>query len=144
MSSSLYNTFGNTVNYRVANGKLIAFLEDATIKFPLPEAGSEILATLTDDTVRIKDYVKLDIVQIKLEKLGYKKANARALAPVLMQVAEASGIDPLDYFNVNDNALKLTIDAYSAINKLRPPGSRISIADNIQNRKSPASKLIKP
>lgn len=144
MSSSLYNTFGNTVNYRVSGGKLVAYLEEATISFPLPEAGAEILASLVEETNVIKNYVKLDIVQVKLEKLGYKKANAKALAPVLVQVAQAQGVDPLDYFDVNENSLQLTIDAYNAMNKLRPAGSRVSIGSTVNNRRSPASKLIRP
>lgn len=144
MSSSLYNTFGNTVDYRIAGGKLVAYLEEATIRFPLPEAGTDILATLTDEKNPIRDFVKLDIIQVKLEKQGYKKANARALAPVLVQVAQAQGIDPLDFFDVNQNSLNLTVDAYNAINTMRPAGSRVGIATSIKNQRSPATKLIKP
>ena len=47
MSTSLYDTFGNTTSYEMVNGTLVAYLESATIKFPLPEASSELLATLT-------------------------------------------------------------------------------------------------
>lgn len=144
MSASLYNTFGNETTYRLTGDTLVAYLKDATIAFPLPEAGSEILATLSDPKVRIKDPVKLDIVRSKLEKIGYKKASAKAFAPVLVQVAQAQNIDPLDYFQVNENALNLTIDAYNAINALRPQGSRIGLFTPVENSSSPARTLIKP
>ena len=43
MSSSLYDTFGNEISYEVRRGILTAFINDATINFPLPEASSEFL-----------------------------------------------------------------------------------------------------
>lgn len=144
MSTSLYDTFGNETSYRVVEGTLYAYLKEATIKFPLPEAGSEILATLNTNKIVIKDPVKLDIVRLKLERIGYKPANAKAFAPVLVQVAQAQGIDPLDYFSLNSNSLNLTIDAYNAINTMRPVGSRIGVYTPVTNNKSPARGLIKP
>ena len=47
MSTSLYTTFGNEVKYEIRNDTLVAFLENATIKFPLPEASSEILGLIS-------------------------------------------------------------------------------------------------
>ena len=46
MSTSLYETFGSEINYRFTAGKLEAYLDNASINFPLPEASSEILADL--------------------------------------------------------------------------------------------------
>ena len=46
MSSSLYNTFGNELRYDVLQSTLAVFLENATIKFPLPQASSEILGDI--------------------------------------------------------------------------------------------------
>ena len=143
MSASLYDTFGNETSFEVNGGTLIAYLENATINFPLPEAGSQILANLTDKTYKIKDPVKLDMVNSKLIKAGYKKANATALGPVLMQVADAQGIDPLEYFHPTQNTLSLTVDAYGAINTLRPAGSRVGIFTSRVNSKSTAEALIK-
>jgi len=144
MSSSLYDTFGNETSYELNGSTLVAYLEDATIDFPLPEAGSQILATLTDQKYKIKDFQKLDMIKSKLEKAGFKSANADALGPVLMQVAEAQGIDPLEYFSLTSNTLNLVVDAYGAINELRPAGSRIGIFTSNVNSKSTATNLIKP
>ncbi len=121
---------------------LIAYINNATINFPLPEASSEILSTLRDSNYKIKDVQLLNMVQAKLEKSGFKQANASALAPVLMQVAEAQNINALEFFEINANALNLALDAYNAINALRPVGSRIGLFTSNVNSNSPASGLI--
>ena len=144
MSTSLYTTFGNETSYKILGDTLVAYIEGSTIKFPLPDAGSEILATLYDERFVIRDQVKFEQVKIKLEKAGYKKANANAFAPILMQVAEAQGIDPLDFFSAKGYAIDFTIDAYNAINELRPKGSRVGIAVETTNKQSPAKNLIQP
>ena len=46
MSASLYNTFGNEVQYKIAQDTLVAYIDNASIKFPLPEASSEILTEI--------------------------------------------------------------------------------------------------
>lgn len=143
-SEALYNTFGNEVNYRFLGGVLQRYLQDATIQFPLPDAGSEILANLLSDRIEIRDYVKFDMVRIRLEKAGYKPANARAFAPIIVRVAEIQGVDPLDFFEANSNSLQFTIDAYNAINAQRPKGSRVGMATQPINSDSRANKLIKP
>lgn len=144
MSASLYDTFGNTIKYEVIQDTLVAYLENATIKFPLPEASAEILGNLTASRKKTYDPAKVDMVQSKLEKLGFAKANARALTDVLLLVAESQGLDPLDYFSINSNTLNLTLDAYRAINNLRPAGSRVGLMLPFSNSKSKASTLIKP
>jgi len=144
MSSSLYDTFGNETKYKLSGGTLIAFLKDATIKFPLPEASVSLLEKLGTPAAAAFDPAKTDMIRSKLIKLGFSKANASALVPVLMQVAKSQKIDPLDFFEINQNALNLTLDTYKAINVLRPVGSRINITAPKVNSSSKAGKLIKP
>jgi len=145
MSASLYDTFGNSVKYQVVQDTLVAYLEDATIKFPLPQASAEILSELTSTTkTKTYDTAKVSMIQSKLEKLGFAKSTAVTLTDTLMVVSDAQGIDPLDYFSMNSNTLNLTLDAYQAINNLRPAGSRIGLMLPFSNSKSKASTLIKP
>ena len=144
MSSSIYDTFGNTVKYDIIQNTLVAYLEESTVSFPLPEASSELLANLTNRVSKSYDPAKVSMVQSKLEKAGFKKPSAVAMTGVLMAVAEAQNIDPLEYFDVNQNSLNLTVDAYRAMNELRPAGSRIGIITPSNNQTSKASSLIKP
>ena len=142
MSTPLYNTFGNEIKYKFTLNTLTTYLDQATIKFPLPEASSVLLSDLAPiDSV---DPVKLEVVQSRLESIGFKKANARAMASVLIQVAETNGTDPMVYFEVNEQSLKLAIDTYQTINLLRPPGNRIGLASTKSNQKSRYAKLIQP
>ena len=143
MSTSLYNTFGNQIKYDVVADTLVAYLENATIKFPLPEASADILSKLTDPQTKNFDPAKYFMVNSKLVKLGFKKPKADALTDILMQVATAQNIDPLDYFSINTNTLNLTLDAYRAINNLRPVGSRVGIISPTQNSKSRVASLIR-
>jgi hypothetical protein len=46
MSESLYTTFGNEISYEIRRDKLVKFLENNTINFPLPEASLEILVNM--------------------------------------------------------------------------------------------------
>jgi len=144
MSTSLYNTFGNATKYDIIDGALHAFLDSATVKFPLPEASSELLATLTQASNKTFDPAKTSMVESKLQKAGFKKPAAKAMTEVLLTVADAQGIDPLDYFDVNENSLNLTVDAYNAMNSLRPIGSRVGIAVPTVNSKSRVAGLIQP
>lgn len=144
MSSSLYDTFGNTTKYKVVQDTLVAYLEDATINFPLPEASSELLAELTKQNNKTFDPAKISMISSKLQKTGFKKPTAVAMTDVLLNVADAQGIDPLEYFEVNKNTLKLTVDAYNAMNKLRPVGSRIGFVSPTKNVKSKVAGLIQP
>jgi hypothetical protein len=143
MSTSLYNTFGNQIKYDVIADTLVAYLENATIKFPLPEASADILSKLTDPQTKNFDPAKYFMVNSKLVKLGFKKPKADALTDILMQVAIAQNIDPLDYFSINTNTLNLTLDAYRAINNLRPAGSRVGVICPTQHSKSRVASLIR-
>ena len=141
-STTLYNTFGNELKYRINQDTLEAYLENATIKFPLPEASSTILSELAPpESVNPQE---LDAVKSKLESIGFGKANARAMSAVLIQVARSQGVSPLEYFSVNQASLKLAVDTYDTINMLRPPGNRIGLTAPLDNSKSRYANLIKP
>lgn len=143
-SVSLYDTFGNEVKYQVTQNTLIAYLENATVKFPLPEASTDILASLFKDSTDSVDFNLLEQVEQRLIKSGFKEANAKAMADVLIRVAAQQRINPLDYFNVNDNTLKLTVDTYKTINALRPVGNRINLVRPLDNSTTLYKDLIKP
>ena len=143
-SSSLYETFGNEVKYSITEGTLHAYLENSTIAFPLPEAASDILAGYVSFDKSL-DGQLLDQVMQKLIVAGFKKAKAKTMASVLLQVAEQEGISPLTYFDYPDKALTLTQDSYDAMNNIRPAGNRISVTTAINNSKNTRlNNLIQP
>ena len=144
MSASLYTTFGNEVKYEFRQGVLTAYLENSTINFPLPEATSEVLANLAAPKGTAIDPQVLSLIQTKLEAIGFKKGNAKAMARVLIKVAEVQNLHPTTYFEMNENSLKLTVDAYAAINTYRPAGNKIDLKTPTLNSRSKISSLIKP
>ncbi|MDA9843194.1 hypothetical protein N9C44_01835 [bacterium] len=144
MSASLYNTFGNEVQYKIAQDTLVAYIDNASIKFPLPEASSEILAEIAAPKDTPIDPSTLSVIETKLEAIGFKKSNARAMSRVLIKVAEVQGLHPTTYFEMNQNSLKLTVDAYAAINAYRPAGNKIDLKQPTLNSRSKLSNLIKP
>ena len=111
-SSSLYETFGNEVKYQISQNTLIAYLENATVKFPIPEASTDILSKLFQDKDDPINPVLLEQIQQRLIKSGFKEANARAMADVLIRVATVERVNVMDYFEVNNNSLKLTVSTY--------------------------------
>lgn len=141
-STSLYTTFGNEIKYDIQQDTLVAYLEDATIKFPLPEASSEILSELVD--MSTINPVDLDVVLAKLTEIGFSKANGKAMAAVLISVAKSQGVSPMEYFEVNAASLKLTQDAYKTINMMRPAGNRIGLSQRKENKKSRYGNMIRP
>ena len=143
MSASLYDTFGNEISYDLRRGILTAYIEDATIDFPLPQASAELLERFSDP-INTMNQQHLDMIKSKLEKIGFKKANAKALAPVLITVAKELNTDVLEFFEDSNSALELTTDAYKAINVQRPAGSRINVSASTVNSKSKVASLIKP
>lgn len=143
-SINLYDTFGNEVKYQVTQNTLVAYLENATVKFPLPEASTEILSGLFNDKDDPIDFNLLEQIQQRLIKSGFKEANAKAMANVLIRVAAQQRVNPMDYFSVNDNSLKLTIDTYTTINALRPVGNRINLVRPLNNSTTLFRDLIKP
>lgn len=143
-SVNLYDTFGNEVKYQVTQNTLVAYLENATVKFPIPEASTDILSSLFKDKDDPIDFNLLEQVQQRLIKSGFKEANAKAMANVLIRVAAQQRVNPMDYFSVNDNTLKLTIDTYTTINALRPVGNRINLVRPLNNAATLFKDLIKP
>ena len=143
MSASLYDTFGNEISYDLRRGILTSYIEDATIDFPLPQASAELLERFSDP-INTMNQQHLDMIKSKLEKIGFKKANAKALAPVLITVAKELNTDVLEFFEDSNSALELTTDAYKAINVQRPAGSRINVSAPTVNSKSKVASLIKP
>ena len=143
MSASLYDTFGNEISYDLRRGILTAYIEDATIDFPLPQASAELLERFSDP-INTMNQQHLDMIKSKLEKIGFKKANAKALAPVLITVAKELNTDVLEFFEDSNSALELTTDAYKAINVQRPAASRINVSAPTVNSKSKVASLIKP
>jgi|TARA_B100001094_G_C17956387_1_gene683193 hypothetical protein len=143
MSTSLYETFGSEINYKFTAGKLEAYLENASVKFPLPEASSEILADLAKVKELAIDPQKLDVIKTKLVAIGFSLSNANAMAKVLIQIAKVQDIDPTAYFDMNADTLKLSVDAFEAMNAVRPAGNKVDIKNSIDNSRSKAATLIK-
>ena len=143
MSSSLYDTFGNEIKYEVRRGILTAFIENSTIDFPLPQASAELLEKFSNP-VSTMNQQTLDMIKSKLEKKGFKKSNAKALAPVLITVAEELNKDVLEFFSDTDSAFELTLDAYDAIYNERPAGSRVTLSAPTVNAKSKVASIIQP
>ena len=144
MSTSMYNTFGGEVSYKVVQSTLIAYIDNASVKFPLPEASSEILAQIATPKDTPIDSSTLSVIETKLKSIGFKNANARAMARVLIKVAEVQGLHPTTYFDMNQDSLKLTVDAYAAINSYRPAGNKIDLKTPTLNSRSKLSELIQP
>jgi len=142
-SANIYDTFGNEIKYGVTQDKLLNFLKNSTVNFPLPEASAFILQSflIPGETV---DPVMLDQVYTKLVSIGYAEPAARAMGSVLIKVAKQQGINPLQYFDDNQAQLTLAVDSYHAMNALRPAGNRVGLSIPINNQKSRQASLIKP
>jgi hypothetical protein len=143
-STSLYDTFGNEVKYQISQNTLIAYLENATVKFPIPEASTDILSKLFQDKDDPINPTLLEQVQQRLIKSGFKEANAKAMADILIRVAAVERVNVMDYFEVNNNSLKLTVDTYEAINAMRPVGNRINLVRPLNNSATKFRQLIQP
>ena len=143
MSSSLYETFGSEINYKFTAGKLEAYLDNASVKFPLPEASSEILAELAKVKEIAIDPQKLDVIKTKLVAIGFSQSNANAMAKVLIQIAKVQNVDPTAYFDMNADTLKLSVDAFEAMNAIRPPGNKVDLKEPLDKSRSKVAKLIK-
>jgi hypothetical protein len=76
--------------------------------------------------------------------IGFREANAKALSVVLIRVAAVQGISPMEYFSLTQETLKLTKDAYAAINGMRPSGNRISVVTPKLNSRTKLNDLIQP
>lgn len=143
-STSLYDTFGNEVKYQISQNTLVAYLENATVKFPLPEASTDILSKLFQDKDDPINPTLLEQVQQRLIKSGFKEANAKAMSDILIRVAAVERVNVMDYFEVNNNSLKLTVDTYETINAMRPVGNRINLVRPLNNSATKFRQLIQP
>jgi hypothetical protein len=143
-SVSLFEKFGNETKYTLIEDTVVAYLDRATIKFPLPEASVDVLEKLTTSDYSHLDPTLLEQVELRLVSLGFKEAKARTMSLVLCTVAKTQNVSPFTFFNVNENTLKLTVDTYNTINGLRPPGNRINVALPLSNQRSRYNTLIKP
>ena len=185
MSSSLYETFGSEINYKFTAGKLEAYLDNASVKFPLPEASSEILAELAKVKEIAIDPQKLDVIKKKLMHIKYDdkeisltgsknlydensnligelrsacysphfqmvigiamihKSHWKEFQGFKIQINEVQNVDPTAYFDMNADTLKLSVDAFEAMNAIRPAGNKVDLKEPLDNSRSKVAKLIK-
>ena len=143
VSANIYDTFGNEIKYGVTQDKLVNYLKNSSIQFPLPEASAFILKGFLNPADSV-DPVMLDQVYTKLVDIGYAEPAARAMGSILIKVAKQQGVSPLQYFDDNKAQLKLAVDSYEAMNALRPAGNRVGLSTPLNNQKSRQSPFIKP
>ena len=110
----------------------------------MPEASLEILVNMLASDDRGVSADKLDIVFNRLTSIGFAKSNARALAVALIRVAEAQGVHPISYFEINEDSILLAENTYKAINELRPTGNQIGLKISTKNNKSKIENKIRP
>lgn len=142
-SINLYDTFGNELSYEVAQNTLKQYLADSTVNFPLPEASAAILENLLSSSDKINP-TELEMIKSNLISIGYGEPAANTMAQLLIKIGLQQGVAPLSYFEQGPEALKFTIDAYEAMNALRPSGNRVGYTTPVVNAKSRYGKLIKP
>ena len=141
---SLYETFGNETSYAVRRGKLVKFLENSTVAFPIPEASVEILTSMLDPDQKGIDATRIDAVKARLTNIGFDQLTTNALAVALIKIAKMQGVHPMSYFDLNDDAIKLAADTYSALNSIRPKGNLVGLSELKNNAKSRVAKTIRP
>ena len=59
---------------------------------------------------------KINIIENRLESIGFTGPTAKTLAVALIQVAEQQGVHPISYFELNEDSIKLAEQTYKAIN----------------------------
>ena len=142
---SLYETFGNEPSYEVRRDKVVQFLENSTINFPLPEASVDILTGMLDEsTAQGMDATRIDMVKGRLQQVGFNKITANTLAVALIKIADIQGVHPISYFELNEDSIKLAENTYKALNKIRPKGNLVGLSVEKQNKFSKISDLIRP
>lgn len=145
MSASLYETFGNESSYELRKNKLVKFLENSTINFPLPEASIEILTTMLGQSPNAgMGADEIDVVYNKLTSIGFNDKTAKTLAVALIQIAKKQGVHPIEYFELNETSITLAENTYKAINKIRPKGNLIGLTVGTTNRQSKIANIIRP
>ena len=141
---SLYTTFGNEESYTIRRGKLVKFLENSTIPFPIPEASVEILTSMLDPEQQGIDATRIDTVKARLVNIGFDTLTTNALAVALIKIAEMQGVHPMSYFDNNDESIRLAAATYSALNTIRPKGNLVGLDVIKKNNRSPVAKSIRP
>jgi len=141
----LYETFGNEPDFEVRRGKLVQFLKNNTIYFPLPEASVEILTNMVSRlTNRGMDATKIDMVKNRLEDIGFNGPTANTLALALIKIADDQGVHPISYFELNQESIKLAENTYKALNTIRPKGNLVGLTVSKKNKDSKISNVIRP
>lgn len=141
---SLYETFGNEVDFEIRKDKIVKFIENSTINFPLPEASVEILTQmLSQDTSGINSDT-YNIVYNRLTDIGFNDATGKTLAVALIKIAKEQGVHPITYFELNEDSIKLAENTYKAINKLRPKGNLVGVTVTKTNKQSKIANVIRP
>ena len=75
---SLYETFGNEPSYEVRRNKVVQFLQNSTINFPLPEASVDVLTGMLDENAsRGMDATRIDMVKGRLQSVGFNKVHSK-------------------------------------------------------------------
>lgn len=143
-SKSLYETFGNEINYEVRRDKLVQFIENNTINFPLPEASVELLVNMVPTDFKGIDPNKVEIIENRLTSIGFTGPTANTLASALITVAEKQGVHPISYFELNEDSIKLAEQTYKAINSIRPKGNQIGLTVDKFNKDSKLANVIRP
>ena len=141
---SLYETFGNEESYTVRRGKLVKFLANSTIAFPIPEASVDILTSMLDPEQEGIEATRVDTVKARLTNIGFGELTTNALAIALIKIAKMQGVHPMSYFDLNDDAIRLAADTYAALNTVRPKGNLVGLSSLKDNSKSRVAKIIRP
>jgi len=141
---SLYETFGNEINFEIRKDKIVQFLKNNTVNFPLPEASVEILANMLGQENQGINPDTYNIVYNRLTDIGFNKTTAKTLAVALIKISKQQGVHPISYFELNEESIKLAENTYRAINKIRPKGNLIGVTVSQSNKKSKIAKSIRP
>jgi hypothetical protein len=142
---SMYETFGNEVSYEKRRDKLVQFLKNSTIAFPLPEASVEILTTMLEGkNTAGMDATKLQMVEGRLTDIGFNKPTSATLAQALIKIADQQGVHPISYFELNEDSIKLAENTYKALNTIRPKGNLVGLTVEKQNKFSKIANVIRP
>jgi hypothetical protein len=142
---SMYETFGNEVSYEKRRDKLVQFLKNSTIAFPLPEASVEILTTMLEgQNTAGMDATKLQMVEGRLTDIGFNKPTSATLAQALIKIADQQGVHPISYFELNEDSIKLAENTYKALNTIRPKGNLVGLTVEKQNKFSKIANVIRP
>lgn len=141
----MYETFGNEVSYEKRRDKLVQFLKNSTIAFPLPEASVEILTTMLEgQNTAGMDATKLQMVEGRLTDIGFNKPTSATLAQALIKIADQQGVHPISYFELNEDSIKLAENTYKALNTIRPKGNLVGLTVEKQNKFSKIANVIRP